>query len=161
MPRVCRSRHALFWGRGEGADSRAKKSCERALSSQKPRLPSCDGGTLLFVRPSQKRVPARMFIQNSPSFPGLLSQPDCLDLCCPKSYSYYVTQRQVRGVTAIGLCFCTASAAANSAGSSKKYDQRYASVVPGLFKGCARCGQREFVHRAVVPPILAPQKPES
>ena len=24
------------------------------------------------------------------------------------------------------------------------------------FKGCARCGQREFVHRAVVPPILAP-----
>ena len=30
-----------------------------------------------------------------------------------------------------------------------------------LFKGCARCGQREFVHRAVVPPILAPQKPAS
>ena len=29
------------------------------------------------------------------------------------------------------------------------------------FKGCARCGQREFVHRAVVPPILAPQKPAS
>ena len=30
-----------------------------------------------------------------------------------------------------------------------------------IFKGCARCGQREFVHRAVVPPILAPQKPAS
>ena len=27
-----------------------------------------------------------------------------------------------------------------------------------LFKGCARCGQREFVHRAVVPPILGPPK---
>ena len=26
-------------------------------------------------------------------------------------------------------------------------------------KGCARCGQREFVPRAVVPPILAPQEP--
>ena len=30
-----------------------------------------------------------------------------------------------------------------------------------IFKGCARCGQREFVHRAVVPPILAPQQPAS
>ena len=29
------------------------------------------------------------------------------------------------------------------------------------FKGCARCGQREFVRRAVVPPILAPKKPAS
>ena len=28
-----------------------------------------------------------------------------------------------------------------------------------LFKGCARCGQREFVHRAVVPPILTPKSP--
>ena len=30
---------------------------------------------------------------------------------------------------------------------------------PESFKGCARCGQREFVHRAVVPPILAPKSP--
>ena len=38
------------------------------------------------------------------------------------------------------------------------------SVITLVIKGCARCGQREFVHhRAVVPPIpiLAPQKPAS
>ena len=35
----------------------------------------------------------------------------------------------------------------------------YSKIVGFIFKGCAR--QREFVHRAVVPPILAPQKPAS
>ena len=37
----------------------------------------------------------------------------------------------------------------------------YTILGGSLFKGCARCGQREFVHRAIVPPILAPQKPAS